>query len=245
MRNENIKGKKTTIARNLPKRQAPDEKARLFEGLTRVGNAGDSVEDYLQLQKTASSFWPITIHGPYGDKGLDQQIAWVPSGHALFLAFKHYLRKVWIHDFTTSDGTIMDGVYLGLLLGLDIRFTEEKGYTDGPLFPDESFHKGWLQLKESYPDAYCQGWALAVPNWGHGGFDYVPVNDFQRSVYALLKESWRAKRCRFCASFFIADKSAQSFCSSRCSNARKNERSLDYWRKHGSQRRSARMKKTK
>ena len=78
-----------------------------------------------------------------------------------------------------------------------------------------------------------------VPAWGKSQFEYVAVNDFQKAVYTLLLESWRAKICRRCKRYFIAEKNAQAFCSTACSGGNKRDRGLRYWRETGARRRAA------
>jgi hypothetical protein len=70
-------------------------------------------------------------------------------------------------------------------------------------------------------------------DWRTGHFVYQPVRDFQSAVYALWKESWRAKLCRRCSRYFIAGKPAQNFCSPECAGAAKRERNRGWWTSHG------------
>jgi hypothetical protein len=83
------------------------------------------------------------------------------------------------------------------------------------------------------------------PIWGAGVFSYEPVNDFQRAVYQLFLESWRAKRCSLCSKYFIAEKSAQMYCSTACSGGRKLERARSWWNQKGSSERRARLKQSR
>ena len=65
---------------------------------------------------------------------------------------------------------------------------------------------------------------------------------FQAAIYCLMCESWRAKSCRNCQKYFVADKSAQVHCSHDCYVEIKNKKSLDYWNKYGKPKRAARTK---
>jgi hypothetical protein len=56
---------------------------------------------------------------------------------------------------------------------------------------------------------------------------------FQRAVYALMQYLWRAKVCPQCGKYFIAGKTAQKFCSSRCFGEKKNSASLTFYHRHG------------
>ncbi|MGD0920430.1 MAG: hypothetical protein ABSA70_01540 [Terriglobia bacterium] len=72
-----------------------------------------------------------------------------------------------------------------------------------------------------------------LADWKTGSFIYSPSNDFQRAVYILFREGWRAKTCVRCSRRFIADKPVQRYCSTKCSGETKRERNLDWWNKHG------------
>jgi hypothetical protein len=65
---------------------------------------------------------------------------------------------------------------------------------------------------------------------------------FQAAIYCLMRESWRAKTCRNCHKYFVADKSAQVHCSHACYVEIKNERSLHYWNTKGKAGRNKRKK---
>jgi hypothetical protein len=65
---------------------------------------------------------------------------------------------------------------------------------------------------------------------------------FQATIYNLMRQSWRAKICRNCQSYFVADKPAQVHCSHECYVEIKNKKSLDHWNKEGKAKRTARTK---
>ncbi len=240
MRINDVKKKKATFAGGSGNRRAADEKSRLFEGLERFVNAGDSSEDYSQLAIAARSFWPINVNVQTGENGLDQPIDWDPAGHSLYKAFRNYLRRVWVGNYGPNNNTLLEGLYLNYLLGLDRDFfLHEPGtHTDARL-PDDAFEQGWAELRKKYSGAYVSSPASVVPEWGKSRFEYFAVNDFQKAVYALFLESWRAKICRRCKRHFIAEKNAQAFCSTACSGGSKRDRGLRYWRETGARRRAA------
>src|SRR6266850_6826830 len=229
-----------TFAGRLTNRRAADERSRLFEGLARFVNTGDSSEDYSQLAITAKSFWPINANAPTGENGLDRPIEWGPAGYSLYKAFRDYLRRVWVGDYGPNNNTWREGLYLNYLLGLDRAFAMyEPGNYDDALLPDRAFAQGWAELWGKYPGVYNSSRAEVKPEWGKSRFEYVAVNDFQKAVYALFLESWRAKICRRCKRYFIADKNAQAFCSTACSGGNRRDRGLRYWRETGARRRAA------
>ncbi|MGB2666263.1 MAG: hypothetical protein WAK48_19830 [Candidatus Acidiferrum sp.] len=244
MATSGVKEEYGTLSIHQPNRRADeDEKARLFEGLERFVNVGDSSEEYAQLAVAARSFWPIKVYGPVGEKGLDQPIEWDPAGQSLYKAFRDYLRRVWVGDFRPNENTWLDGKYLNYLLGLESDFTRyEPGQYIDAVMPDRAFEQGWRNLKSKYREAYLKATGYVLPEWGKSRLEYVAANEFQKAVFTLLLESWRARVCRNCKRYFIADKSAQSFCSFDCSVTNKRSRGLRYWRETGAGRRASKKR---
>lgn len=244
MRRMNHKRAHTTIGKATANRRAGDEKERLLAGLDTFVNAADSEEEYSKLQLQIPSFWPLPLRGPFGPNGLDQSLDWPAGGQLLFRAFRNYLRRLWRSDFYGDDGVMMDGRYLEYVLGLETRYTANppEGFLDATL-PDQAFRDGWVALQSKHKGAYCAGSADVLPQWRPSQFEYVSSNDFQRAVYLLLRESWRARVCRRCGRYFIADKAAQMFCSTPCSNRSKLEIGRRYWHEKGISLRDQRIKK--
>ena len=60
---------------------------------------------------------------------------------------------------------------------------------------------------------------------------------FQSAIYYLMQERWRAKVCPQCRKYFVADKAAQKYCSTKCCGERKQKVSLDYYNRIGKDRR--------
>ena len=56
---------------------------------------------------------------------------------------------------------------------------------------------------------------------------------FQRAVYDLMQDRWRAMVCPECGTYFVAGKTAQKFCSPKCWAKRKREQALDYYNRKG------------
>lgn len=68
---------------------------------------------------------------------------------------------------------------------------------------------------------------------------------FQESIYELMQQRWRAMVCPECGKYFLADKSNQKFCSTKCFGEVKRKRALEHWRKKGSKNRQERMAKAR
>ena len=207
-------------------------------------NAGNSQKDYVELQKRIPTFWPLSIKGPFGPDGKDQRLDWPPGGDLLFRAFRDYLRRLWRSDFYKEDGAILDGLYLEYVLGLETGYAVDPPYgLINAQMPDQSFRDGWRALSRAYAGAYVEKTATVLPQWGKSKFEYLGSRDFQQAAYLLLSESWRAKVCRRCRKYFIADIGAQVFCSVECSLESRLEGGRQYWHEKGAGRRERRTRK--
>ena len=186
-------------------------------------NVGNSPADYERFAATHDSFWPIGLH----DGGSGKDLAWTPEAHKLFLAYRDCLGRVW-----SRDKLALDNVELAFLLGM-----QPHGYFDpGGFGVPEFVRTAWAAL----PNAHCSMHTWVAPVWNVAEFVFYPHNDFQKAVYRLFRDSWRARTCEECCKCFIADKSAQRFCSSRCFGKAKRKRDLAYWRHYGAERRKSR-----
>jgi hypothetical protein len=245
MRGQNHKRPYDTSSQTAARHRAADEnRVRFFAGLEVFVNAGDSDEEYRNLQIQLPTFWPLRLQGPFGPGGSDGPLEWPAAGQSLFRAFRDYLRRLWRSDFYNDDGSMVDGRYLQYVLGLETRYAVDPphGLIDAVL-PTQAFREGWLVLRKEHEGVYCSGPANPLPNWRSNKFEYVGSNDFQKAVYQLLSESWRARVCRRCGKYFIADKAAQVFCSTSCSNQNKLEGGRRYWHEKGTTLREQRYKK--
>lgn len=217
-----------------PNRLAPETKELLYSGLGRIVNVGDSQSEYLELAKMCDSFWPLDTQDP--EAGF---MRWDPVAHDLFMVFRNYLRRVWV-----SDRESLESGHLDVLLGLDLAFADhpEREYWS---FQKRALHEAWAKLRESHPEIGVGSRPIVAPTWGAGTFSYAPDNDFQRAVYQLFLESWRAKTCSRCSKYFIAGKPAQIYCSTTCSGGVKLARARKWWNREGAKRRTTRRRKEK
>jgi hypothetical protein len=91
----------------------------------------------------------------------------------------------------------------------------------------------------THEDAYLQDitsipapWTL---DWNKGSLVYFGACDFQRALYLLFLESWRARTCSQCQGKFIASRAAQKYCHDDCSKAARGANRRKWWREHGEQ----------
>jgi hypothetical protein len=130
--------------------------------------------------------------------------------------YRKMLRAVWTHNDAK-------GYALAILLGFPEQ-VEDEARTGVPLlFPLPSGR------------AVVDGVTGAI-NWEFGC-------QFQQAVYELMKERWRTKVCPVCGRYFLAAKTAQTLCSSRCFKASKRKRALDWWNRKGRKRRARKSRR--
>jgi hypothetical protein len=70
-------------------------------------------------------------------------------------------------------------------------------------------------------------------DWDEGVFRYHGMCAFQRALYLLFLESWRARVCERCDEKFIARRKAQKYCMKDCSDAAQREVKSRWWAEHG------------
>src|SRR5262249_24072965 len=150
------------------------------------------------------------------------------------------LRGIW----TRNPGTLRAGIPTLLLFGI-VEHSQIQDLLsgkvmsglglDGPLSPLRFKHSG-LELPNMSP------LALFWPDWASGRVEYVSRIDFQRAIWLLFRESWRAKVCPKCSTYFLAQKPAQLYCSVSCSSAVHRASSLNWWKETGAQTRAASRK---
>lgn len=96
-----------------------------------------------------------------------------------------------------------------------------------------------LVLTEGSPeDAWFSGLRSIPPrrfhtDWESGVFRYEGGCDFQRALYLLFRESWRARFCEKCNTKFIARRAAQKYCSTECVGSMQRELKRKWWAEHG------------
>jgi hypothetical protein len=217
---------KSTVVSAPVNRQA---RQRLFRGLERFANTGDTMKEYRAFGTAWRDFWPFDFRD-----GQNNPLRWPDSGHGLFLLWRNALRGLWI-----SDPYAIHTDALSFLMGIGGQFehlSKEGGRRD---FHPLGIVPAWETLTQDHPDVRVIAVPVVYPHWKRGEFTYSPQNDFQNAVYLLFRESWRAKVCASCSTYFIAQKPAQLYCSSRCSNAAHLAQALKHWRAKGAARRAA------
>jgi hypothetical protein len=83
----------------------------------------------------------------------------------------------------------------------------------------------------------------AIVNEVSGAITWEFCCQLQRAVWDLMQERWRAMVCPVCRKLFVADRTAQRYCSPRCYAAKKAGQSLDYYYSKGRQKRQEKKQK--
>lgn len=240
-----VKSAPGTVFAGGPFVLAASDRKRLFRGLERLVNTGDSLGDYEALAKAWPMLWPVSLESARGS------LAWKPECHKLFLVYRNLLRWLWgfgppevVHcddeaAKTPEETPFPEQAALDLLLGID-----------KPPAPDTPYMDWWIdhavpemaeaveQIARAYPDCQPLDLAGVYASWKRGQFFYAPMNDFQRAFYALFRESWRAKVCPHCSLYFIAGKPSQVYCGVECSNTAHRANALKWWKRVGAKRRA-------
>jgi len=220
IRQASSRSTRPTVFSNEPSDLAPRERQRLYKGLERFVNAGDAPEDYKALSKAWSSFWPLDLQG-----------AWSDACYRIFLVYRDTLRRVWISDPEALRGGSL--IFLLGLCGLEITLPPPQGW---------QLREAKDRIEQAHGRAHVVSRPVVYPHWKNGVFTFIPQIDFQRAVYLLFRESWRAKVCAKCSTYFVAQKSAQLYCGVECSNAAHQGAALKWWKEKGAKRRSAQTK---
>ena len=212
------------------------QKEWFLKALGRFVNTGDSIKDYEALSKAYPSMWPLAVIANGG-----RDLSWVPEGHRLFLFYRDLLRRAWTRD----PVTLKNGTAMNLLFGT-VEYSEMQSMLSGTAVLPYDFETAIAPLRNSYSNVQLPGAPVPLArfwqDWGGGTIEYVSQVDFQRAVWQLFKESWRAKVCPKCSTFFLVQKPAQMYCSLSCSTAVHRASSLSWWKHHGSKKRAARAK---
>lgn len=246
---------KATIRVFEPNQLARDEKDRLLGALEGFVNVGDGLEDFLAFGRQNPEFFPIqvldgatrsdnplpppSVQGTSfrveGEKRIWHKVlSWSPACHNLAVFYRDILRRACWPTVPQHNDVFTGDTFL-ILLGID----PPAGIGD--------WVDAFQAIRDSYPLAKADApqFSRLQADWKTGTFEYAPDNDFQRAVYILFREGWRAKTCVQCSRRFIANKPVQSYCSTNCAGEAKRERNLAWWNRDGKKWRKKRELKTR
>lgn len=278
---------------------AAEGRDRLWKGLERFVNCGDSEGDYCAVGRAFPRFWPVDVghfpnqeetvaereeriiserpNAPVGriaptadllsrrifrhrsiqelDSSSEKEresiserlsLAWHPACHKLFLAYRHVLREIWLGH---EDAAPLAFSKPECLLGLSDRPEKDFNHAKRTLSEARPLPWGfplgaWTEMDDAcreilrkFPTAYLYPGAGIHLNWLAGDFWLLPENDFQMAFFLLFRQSWRARQCPRCNTFFVARKQRQQFCGTTCSAGSRLSSNRKWWRQVGAKRR--------
>jgi hypothetical protein len=243
------KGPKSTIAVRASNRRARGDVDLLFHRLERFVNLDDDPQTWKKFFEEYPEFFPVEFWVDWmraeEEEPRLERSTYEPGFYVLFRTFKDMLREVWRSGSASK---------LAILLGVDPaawqiitrknRAPEEEKLFGGPYIEIERAMTKIPSHFRSGPNSLSFASNLA-PDWRTGTFRYDPDTEFHRAVYALFRQSWRAKVCPRCAKYFIGDKPPQVYSGTKCYGDAKRDRDLEFWRSVGSERRQQRMRRKK
>jgi hypothetical protein len=227
------KASRTTVPIRVPKRRADEDPELLFYRLEQFANLPNTIEAHADFGSRYPDFLPVTFYDrELGEKSRECPVGWQSEFYEVFKIFQDLLRDVWKHG---------DPSQLAILMGIADWKAE-------PRFIDDVLQGHRSRLKKArarIPEKYFAIEAAVTPDWRLGSFRYDAETDFRKAMYALFRQSWRAKVCPKCEKYFVAAKPARFYCSTECYGLAKSDRDIEYWRTSGSSRRRDRKAKEK
>jgi hypothetical protein len=251
-------------------RLAAAERERLWKGLERFANCSDSEGDYTAM-RAFRDFWPLEIwHYPEQEPGALSisavsaqrepyeseresvesadyaRLNWHPACHKLFLFYRDTLRGIWTGNTEMKGSTVDSGTFLlGLSsLGEDSLAQAKEDDVVSLVMSVTPFplYDAWQEVLSRFKTAATTGGIQVKVLWSYGDFAFVPENDFQRAIYILFRQSWRARICPRCQMYFVARRPKQMFCGTACSAGSRLSSKLKWWKRVGKKRRSGKSK---
>ncbi len=193
---------------------------------------GDTAEELKKYHRLSGGLSPLDAFTD--DKGKPAALL-ETAHHRSILWMRDFLRAVWKRED-------VNGITLRGFLGLNQQFSPPG--LRRKQFPGDNLVAIWRRFKRP-PEEDQEFLPNVYPNLHTGEIQYRPATSFQQAVYALLKNGWRARVCEDCGNYFVADKPAQRFCSTRCGKERKKRYDKLYWQQRGTAKRKARHAREK
>lgn len=150
------------------------------------------------------------------------------------LFYRNLLRRVWTNDDA-------DGNCLRFLLGFEMEalggglFGMTLWKSDLPPKPPArpGWNIKWLGADDDEPWISDFPRGRPVIDGSTGAITWSFGCTFQNTLYDLMQDRWRAMICPQCHKYFIADKTAQKFCSTKCTGENKREKQIAYYHRKG------------
>jgi hypothetical protein len=232
-------------------RQAKERRDQQFEALAAFANMGDRPTDWRKFRLKFPDFFPLEPSGSqrigfrdmsdwlyFHAEQYEKELADIPDikdkAIPALLWYRDLLRAVWSNNDRKGGGLYVLYGYekKAREVGIPVTVGVIHPYLNPSQFQDIT-QNATSGLPEGEPTIDAASGAI---DWKFGC-------EFQQSVYELMQCRWRAKVCPEDGVYFVASKTAQTFCSTKCSGEAKKKRSLDYWNTKGNADRKRRTKK--
>ena len=228
-----------TTVRVFPSHNLGNQKGSFFEALAALANLQNDIAEYDKLKLKYPNIWPVEIRD-----GPDEVLRWDPEAFTLLRFYRDLLRCVWDWPYDPASHYERNRKREALQILMGISSFETMGISNfermltkqdfPPGTPSSEYQSAWREIRSNIAGAIPGSAGWAFPSWPSGQFVYVPANPFQEALYLLFRESWRARICRSCQKFFVADKQQRQYCSSVCAGEAKKHHDLEWWhRTHG------------
>jgi len=244
-----------SIPVGVSKRKAGVDRLRDFQALADYANLGDTLDEWrsfrLKWPHFLSDKWPELIY-ENAESWFMHRVplpVWDFMSESLMRSLEALARTVrerqeWLHSIPTLLW------YRNLLRVLWLRQDQDGMCLMHLLGIDESVSFSFLQQRLS-PGKEIWGWPFSAQlsspviqtSTGRLEFD----SQFQRLVYDLMRdrEKWRATLCPVCGKFFVAEKTHQRYCSTKCFEEIQRKRALTNYFRNGRAARKARALQAK
>jgi hypothetical protein len=234
-------------------RPAPEQQAKLWKGLERFVNCKDSEDDYRALSRSFPGLWPVGINYLADPpRWPPDSLDWHPVCQKLFLFYRDGLQKVWKNVWGNNELRVPTPE---ILLGLSdwnekaIKEAEESLQKNKIPFEGSTVFGtlvlAWWEILSHFPTA-----CIRVPEqiqirmlWEARDLYLIPQTDFQKAFYLLFRQSWRARVCPRCKTYFVARKPKQTLCGTACSAGSRLASNRKWWSSVGTKRRASQRKK--
>ncbi|HEX6501645.1 MAG TPA: hypothetical protein VF011_00260 [Terriglobales bacterium] len=228
-----------------------DQKRADFEALAAFANLGEKPEDWRKFRLMWPNFFPTDgkgFHNP-GFRNLSEWLYhaaedWAQNDDFVkevtitpLLWYRDRVRAVWARN--DPRGKNLEVLY-GFEDPISVAAVQEGRALVRPLvIPGQPTNPDEQDTYAGLPRG------RAIVDGIKGTIEWKFGCGLQQSVYELMQERWHTRICPACGRYFLADKSAQSTCSTKCSGTMRRRSKLEYWNNTGSKKRAKKNKEGK
>lgn len=228
-----------TIPARTSNRKAREERMQQFDALAAFANMGDEPKDWAKFLR----MWPLFFPDDLAKKFSNISENWPTSQESLATAGldakEIFVLKAVAQGWNAYTGSTTESLFPlkpPLIHYRDLlrAFWRRKDSACLAIKVLLGFHEQ-VEEYEGIPAPFVVAMPSGKPmiDCVTGSIEWEFGCQFQRAVYDLIHERWRAMICPWCARYFIAGKTAQKFCSTKCWGEKKQKQSNDYYHRKG------------